>query len=103
LPFPVSKPVCSGRGTVALANAPLFIFSALTHVTGIAPKAGFVRRKAAAARDAGAEKILFHYDLLVTGGVAFYNPFNTALEAVVSLTRHLGPEPPTRTVRLSAS
>ena len=39
-------------------------------------------------------------DLLVTRGGGFYNPFNTALEAVVSFTRHLGPQPPTRTVGL---
>jgi hypothetical protein len=32
--------------------------------------------------------------LLVTGGKAFYNPSNTAMEAVVSLIRHLGAQPP---------
>ena len=40
---------------------------------------------------------------LVTDSVAFYNPSNTALEAVVLLIRHPGAQPPKRTVAFSAS
>jgi hypothetical protein len=39
---------------------------------------------------------------LVTGVVAFYNPSNTALEAVVLFIRHPGTQPPLRTVAFSA-
>jgi len=41
--------------------------------------------------------------LLVTRGKAFYNPSNTALEAVVSLIRHPGAQSPKRTVAHTAS
>ena len=41
--------------------------------------------------------------LLVMRGEAFYNPSNTALEAVVSFIRHPGAQPPKRTVAHTAS
>ena len=41
--------------------------------------------------------------LLVMWGGAFYNPSNTALEAVVSFLGRLGAQPPKRTVAHTAS